>query len=538
MKRISPVVTLCLVAAFTGCSVGDDQQSGPKDGDSGGAGGTAHVALYTQPTTFSPIVTISGADQLVQQLQWDPLFAVDTGGELVPRLAGSWKPNADATQWTITLRDDVTWSDGEPITGEDVAFTFEVYADPSTGSLSTARFANIAGVAEYTAGKADSISGITVDGQTVTVDLVNPQASFALGIAEPIVPVLPEHTLDALPRKDLATSKFFREPSVGSGPYVFDHWVNDDKVAFIANQHYRDELALEGVDATFLDSDVAEAQIQTGEIDYAQISAAAAEDLSGASGVEVLSATGGSIMGLHSALESGLLGDVRVRQAIMYAIDRQALVDTVLAGHGQVINTIAFGPNADVPSDVDTYAYDPDRARELLKEAGWDPSKKVRLEIIPGLRDREQVVDIVAGQLREVGIDAEVKRFDQAGLTTAIGDRDFDLTISGYGFFNGDPSSMAARVRCDLFAPNGSNLVHYCNEDLDQLLEDAEATTDDQKRAAIYEQAQDIVNRDVPIILLFAPDALAATSSAFHGFELNPLPNQAFWNAAEWSKEG
>lgn len=519
-----------LALALAGCSGGDaDEGSGSDSRD-------AKVQLYQAPNSFNPLIASIGPNHLMDQLHWDSLVTSDADNQYAPRLAENWEVSDDGSTWTFHLLEGVTWSDGEPFTSADVKFSYELYANPASGSAYAGNFAGVVGAAEFAAGTADAIEGFqTPDDQTFVVELTTPNVGFLEVLVTPTMFVLPQHVVGEFPVEGLVDNPFFREPTVGIGPYVFEQWVTDDQVEFHANPEYRTDLGLDRVFAQYLPTDVAMAQLETGEIDFAQVAAPDAERAEGIDGVTLHRTDGPGVLALHTAMDSGKLADPRVRQAIMYAVDREALVNEVLAGEGKVVDTLVHGPDWAVPDGLTHYDYNPEKARDLLAQAGWDPATKVRIEIVPGQRDRDTTVTIVAAQLQEVGIDAEVTQMEPAQQAEAIANRDFDLLISGYGNFVIDPSSMNLRLLCSQAAPAGPNLSAYCNQDLDALLEAGIATTDQTEREQIYAQAQQIVNAEVPIVVLYVPNTLAATNDRLTGFELNAQATHAFGNADEWS---
>ena len=509
------------------------------DGDAAVGERSVNIQLYQGPSSFSPLLAATGPNGLMQQIHWDALVGLGGETDYVGRLAESWDVSDDAMTWTFNLRDDVRWSDGEPFTADDVIFTFEALSNPATGSGNTGKFSNVAGHAEFVAGEADSISGFTApDDHTFQIELIAPNSAYMVDMVEPLIPILPEHVVSELPVEGLAENQFFREPTVGIGPYIFSQWLSDDQVEFVANPEFRHELGLDKVYTTFLATDVAQAQLETGEIDYTQVSAVDLERVAGIDGVTVHSVDGPSIAALHTAWDTKTeLVQPQVRQAMMYAIDRQAIVDSVIAGEGDVINTMAFGPDWAVPDGLNEYPYDPEMAKQLLAEVDWDPSTEVTIEIVPGQTDRDQVVTIVAGQLQAVGINAVVEPMDGTAMGSDIGDRNFDLLMSIYGLFNADPAAMSFRLACAQ-GNGGGNLSNYCNPELDELLAAGVATTDQDERAAIYADAQKIVNEELPVILLYSPRTISATSDRLEGYVASPIPTQAFWNIAEWSVTG
>lgn len=509
------------------------------DGDEPAGERTVNIQLYQGPSSFSPLLAATGPNGLMQQIHWDALVGLGGETDYVGRLAESWEVSDDATTWTFNLRDDVNWSDGEPFTADDVIFTFEAISNPATGSGNSGKFSNVVGHAEFVAGEADNISGFTApDEHTFQVELLAPNSAYMVDMVEPLIPILPEHVVSELPVEGLAENQFFREPTVGIGPYLFSQWISDDQVEFVANPEYRHELGLDKVYTTFLATDVAQAQLETGEIDYTQVSAVDLDRVAGIDGVTVHSVDGPSIAALHTAWDTKTeLVQPQVRQAMMYAIDRQAIVDSVIAGEGDVINTMAFGPDWAVPDGLNEYPYDPEKAKELLAEVDWDSDTEVTIEIVPGQTDRDQVVTIVAGQLQAVGINAVVEPMDGTAMGSDIGDRNFDLLMSIYGLFNADPAAMSFRLACAQ-GNGGGNLSNYCNPELDELLAAGVATADQDERAAIYADAQKIVNEELPVILLYSPRTISATSDRLEGYVANPIPTQAFWNIAEWSVNG
>jgi ABC-type transport system substrate-binding protein len=487
------------------------------------------VQLYNPPSTFSPLIPQVGGNELIQSLHWDSLLAVNDEGQLAPRLADSWEVSDDGLVWTFDLQDDLVWSDGEPFTADDVVFTFNLYANPASGSAVAGKLSTVEGFDDVP--ETGSASGFTApDDDTFVMTLTAPNTAKPLELVAPTHFILPEHIYGELPVEGLGENTVFREPEVGIGPYLFTEWTTDDQVEFAANPEYRSELELDRIFAKFLPTDVAQAQLETGEIDFAQVAAADAERISGLEGVTLHNVGGAGIMALHNAFDAGKLADDRVRQAIMYAIDRESIVQEVIGGYGEVVDTLIHGPEWAVPDDLTNYDYDPEKARELLAEADWDASTEVRLEIVPGPKDREQALTIIAAQLQEVGMNAVVQQYDNAALSEAIGARDFDLLISGYGLFNVDPSAMNGILLCD----NGA-LSAYCDPALDELLLAGVAESDQDVRADIYADAQRIFNERLPIFPLYVPDTLAATTDRLQGFTLNPLPTSAFWNADEWS---
>lgn len=495
----------------------------------------ATVHLPQGPRGFNPLIPQITGDQLINQLHHAGLVMTNGSREYIGRAASDWSVSADGRTWTFTLDTSLGWSDGTPFTIDDVIFSYELWANPASGSSLSGVLARVEGVRAYLDGDADSVSGFrAVDAQTFQIELTEPNVAFIDSIVQPIMHILPKHVLGGIPLAELSENPWFREPTTGLGPYVFSRWITDDEIEFVPNPSYPAELGIDRLFARVLTTEVAGAQLETGEIDLAQLAATSVPRFEALAGVTVHRQQGVGIMALHSALDAGKLADPKVRAAILHAIDRQAIVDSLLAGEGVVVDTLVHGPSWAVPSDLPTFEYDPDRARELLAESGFDTSTLIRFETTATQTVRLNLATIAAGQLQAVGLSgAVVVPYEPAALSEALGQRDFDLLISEYGNFATDPHSMTIRLGCD-FIP-GSNIVRYCNPELDDLLRRGIATPVLSERTAIYGDAQRIFTRDLPILPLYVANSLFGTSQRFQGFQPHGAIIDAFWNAPDWT---
>lgn len=526
------VVAAIVVALSAACSPpGSDtptSETSDEAGSNAEGGGNIRYHLYQAPTSFSPFHSRNGADAEISSLHYRRLVRVEDM-EFVPSLADSWEANEDATAYTFSLV-ETTWSDGEPFTADDVVYSFESYVDPATASHFSGQLGSIVGAAEFAAGEADTISGITAaDDRTVTIELTEPNAAFLANLQ--LLSIVPEHVFGDVDRATFDGNEMFREPTVGIGPYIFSSWVTDDQIEFVPNPESFEPHPLDHVYAQYLTGDVARAQLETGEIDIAQLASSDIADVEAAGSITVQTRPGSGVMSLYTALDSGKLADPLVRQAILYAIDRQAIVDNVLAGNGVVPQTMLFAPDWAVPGDLVQYDYDPDKAKDLLAQAGWNTDTVVNLDIVPGQADRDAVMDIVAGQLQEVGIKAELRPLQPAELTALVEERGFDLLITPMSMVASEPGSVNERFLCD----GGLNISAYCNEELDNLLTQAVGTTDQAEREALYADAQRILNAEQPALPLYVANTAWGSTERVGGFDpaVGTLPTAHQWTSVE-----
>lgn len=515
-------------AMLAGCA----SSSPDAEGETGDALTSANLYLYQKPVVFNPLAPGQGAEQLTMSLVYNGLFNVGPDFESVPRLAESWDVADDAMTYTFHLRDGLTWSDDEPLTADDVVFTYNLFVNPDVASPNTAPFAAVVGFDEVQDGTADALEGIVAeDDQTVTISLAEPTPGF-LALFGSGYGILPEHILGDVEPSAIMEHEFFKKPTVSSGPYVMTEFNVDQNVVLEANDNYWSEVGIDTLYLQMVTSDVATAQLATGETDVVQISPQDLATVEGLDGVTVSSAPSPGFLRLLVNFQK--FDDERVRQAFLYAIDRQGIIDGVLGGHGETINSTIMTPWA-LPDDLEAYEYDPARAQELLEEAGYDFSQELRLSWIPGTADRDAAVAVVLENLKAIGINAVADQMESANQLGMIENAEYDLMVSGGGTYTPDPTVSANALLCDRVFPAGGNTSLFCDEELDTLLNEGAVTADEDERAAIYQDAVRLDNELVPYLWLYVPDTLWATSDRLQGFEPHGDFANGFWNAADWT---
>ncbi len=518
-------VTAALLVGCTGGTVDDD-------GATDDSPSSANLYLYQKPVQFNPLAPGQGAEQLTMSLVYNGLFNVGPDFEPVPRLAESWDVSEDAKTYTFHLRDGLKWSDGEPITADDVLFTYNLFADPEVASANAAPLSGVVGYQDVQAGAADTLEGIVAeDDQTVTITLTDPTPGF-LALFGSGFGILPEHVLGDVEPSAIMEDEFFKLPTVSSGPYVMKEFNVDENVVLEANPNYWSEVGIDTLYLQMVTSDVATAQLATGETDLVQISPQDLATVEGLDGVTVSSAPSPGFLRLLVNFQK--FDDERIRQAFLYAIDRQGIVDGVLGGHGEVLNSTIMTPWA-IPDDLESYEYDPDKAISLLEEAGYDFSRELKLSWIPGTADRDAAVEVVLENLKAIGINAVANQIESANQLGLIESAEYDLMISGGGTYTPDPTVSANALLCERVYPAGGNTSLFCNEELDALLKQGAATADADDRVEIYQDAVRLDNQLVPYLWLYVPDTLWASSDRLQGFEPHGDFANGFWNAADWA---
>ncbi|MGI9148261.1 MAG: ABC transporter substrate-binding protein, partial [Chloroflexota bacterium] len=498
-------------------------------------GGTLNVYLYQKPKNWNPLAPPNGPDTQVLTLIDDALLMVNDRYEYEPRLADQWSASADARVFTFHLRTGLKWSDGEPFTSKDVLFTYSLLANPASGGAHAAKFDHVTGIADFRAGKTPEVAGFRApDASTFVVELDQSNAAFISSISWPFYAILPEHVLGAADLKTLSDHPFFKNPTVGMGPFNFVRYETDQFVELARNPNYRAPVALERVFLKPVTTDVATAQLEKGEMQIVQISPTDLDRLKAVPALKIESKRGPGIILMAVAVDQPYLQDKRVRQAMLYAIDRTGIVNQVLSGQAALTNTHVMGPPEAIPPDLNQYEYNPDKARQLLKEANWDPARVIKIQWIQGIRDRDATVQIVQSQLQSVGMQVELNPLEAGPLVDNHKNRTFDLSLYGGGLYTIDGDSAAVPNQCDQAYPAGGNNAHYCNAEVDAAFGRGRAATDPAQRNQAYQQVARLTNEDVPYIWLYVPSAVWAYSGKLQNFKPHGELTYGFWNAAEW----
>jgi peptide/nickel transport system substrate-binding protein len=401
-RIIVSAVALAAISAtlLAGCS--------PAGKDSTQNGSTsATLNLYQHPQSFNPLKGSQGSEVLTDELIFDNLVQATADFKFEPRLASSWKMSDDGLTWTFHLRKNLKWSDGKPFSADDVVWTFDTYADPEVGSAWATKFANVEGYADFKAGTASSLSGITApDKNTVVITFAKPAPGFLASIVGPNLFILPKHILGSVDKADLLTDDFFNLPKVGMGPYVMTKFTPDQEVDLKKNPHFREPVGIDKLYLKMLTSEVAEAQLQTGELDLAQVAPADLSTVQGMQGVNVSSAPSAGFLRIVSNDEKF---PAAVRQALLTAIDRKTLIKTIYGGKADLVNS-SFLTKWALPDDLNTYEYDQAKAKSMLQASGFDFSKSYSFEWVAGTADRDQAINVILQEWQAIGVNIRPSR--------------------------------------------------------------------------------------------------------------------------------
>ena len=467
-------------------------------------GGTAIIVLGSDPEHLNPGISTSYPLGAVSANVFSGLVRQRADGAPEGDLAESWTVSDDNMVYTFTLR-EANFHDGTPVTSADVVYSMVEILAPNHGRFITA-FNQIASVE-------------APDPRTVVITLKQPYAPLISLLTAFDAPVLPKHLYEGT---DPLTNPVNNEP-VGSGPFTFANWVRGERIEIVRNDDYFLEPALvDRIIYRTVPQDVARSTaLEVGEADLVWGFYLPPADLPRLEANPDLQVWRGiTIPALYFVFinnETPGLDNVLVRQALMHAIDREQIVEQAQGGLGQA-GSGPFGAGFAFAHSDDTdyrtlYPYDPDRARELLAEAGVS-DLELRFVYDSARGAFASAGEIMRDQLGQVGITLRLEPVERAVMVERVYNGDYDLSMQSFTS-SGDPAIGYHRIY--LSAARGTPFVNatgYANPEVDALLTEAAGLADLEARALVYDQALAILAEDVPTMVMFdelATEAAAAT---------------------------
>jgi peptide/nickel transport system substrate-binding protein len=483
MKRITAViVSLMLTAPFLAFA---QQAQEPQQG------GEIRVAITAPPPGWDPTVSTSQEiPRVVYNNLFEGLVKFDRTGAIVPALAESWDISADTLTWTFKVREGVKFHDGSALQLSDIVAKFERARDPESGHTHS----------EYYS----AITSVTADeaAATVTFVLSEPRSGLLFDLARADSVIYPA-----------AKAETQRSEPIGTGPFRFVNYLEGSEVRLERFEDYW-QAGVPYLDAvTFVimsDPNSRFAALQSGDIDLIGVALAPEQfiqlqgnpELQGTQGT----ATAEITLAMNNAREP--FDNLLVRQAITHAIDKDALVNGAFFGLGTPIGS-HMSPSEPYYIDLTgTYPHDPQRARELLAEAGYPDGFTVKLELPEPYNLERRSGEVVAQQLAQVGITAEVSIVEWATwLSRIFTGGDYDMTIIGHS----EPRDI------NVYG-NPGYYYHYDNPAVAALLDDIQAAPGDAAANALYQEIARIIAEDAVNVWLFSSPYLVAARADLHGF--------------------
>ena len=485
------------------------------------------LAMISAWDTLVPFESTNSFSIVLLDVIYDRLFYQDDD-IYTPRLATGAETNADATEITIHLRDDAKWSDGEPVTASDVVFSAQIYASPAVNAVNKSVFSVFKGYGEGE----DTLAVEALDGQTVRFQLKeSTNLEYIIANVLSKLYIIPEHLLSGIPREQIRTASFWNNP-VSSGPGVLERVISGERAEFSPNPYYYrwdanwDRFVIRVVPAGNLLAGLLNGEVDAfagylGGLTLSDWEMARKEDSLIAESIPSRKYTLMTINTSKPYLTEG------VRHAINLAANRQLIIDGLLGGQGLP----AFGellPTSIYYNPVVEYEFNPDAARALLEEEGWDSSRVLVMGVPTGNAIREQAAIIVQQNLLDVGIKAEIQTYDFATHVTKLYKGDYD-----FGFISSTSGGLDPSVAADKYNPDSSS--NYSQVTDRRLYDTAKqgkyAFTSEEKLESALEY-QNLLKEIAPAAYLYFDNLLVARSKRVEGpyGAVNTGETKDIWN--------
>lgn len=547
MWRRTPTFLTALLSAMLISGCGSDASSNSAQQEFGDVpeddryGGTVVIAGYGDLQSLNSLVSTDNNSSGIQRGMLDmPLVKYDADLNPVPWLAESWdtvRVAPDSIDLVFHLRDDVYWHDGEPTDAEDVLFTFERAIDPNTA------FANISAFDQY------SPDAEIIDPYTIRFRL-RPHSDF-LDIWYQ-TPPMPEHILGDVPAAELRSHPYGTSAAVGNGPFRFVRHDQGQQWIFDANPEFPEELGgrpyVDRVVWRYIpEMTTLLTELLTGTIDvYIGPNPNQAATIESSPNTRLIAAPNPQWNYLAFNNRRPFFEDARVRRAIGLALDRQAMVDAVVYGYGEVgrstVTPAHWSFDGDDPETL--LPHDPERARELLAEAGWvdrdndgilenEEGTPFRFTLITNAGNdvRIDMTQIIQAQLRPFGIAVDLREIEWNTMTAMLRDpaRNFDAVISGWvDSFRKDDRDILHSENID----KPYQYVGFSNARADELIDTLAVITDRDEAMPLWKEYQHLIVQEAPYLPLYYPERLTGLNTRLQDVVMDVRGE--FANTPEW----
>jgi peptide/nickel transport system substrate-binding protein len=496
------------------------------------AGGKLTVGLQADPTALDPQTQSLTAIWHVVEHIYDTLVEVDPSLSPIPSLAASWDISTDGTEYTFHLQPNAMFHDGTTLKASDVVYTFTRILDPATASTSTSNLLGVVGAEEFSAGTADTVTGLQApDDATVVVTLKAPDASFLTVLADISMVIYSQAFVEA-------NNNDVSQVAMGTGPFKFVEYIPNTSIKLEKfADHWREGLPyLDEIEMIVAPEDTARTtslvQGTTNFIEYAPL-----RDIGGTLNEDDFTIAGSSNTNIRFVifnLDKEPFNIPEVRQAIAKVVDRQPMMDAAIFGQGTPVATI-FPPDYWAALKVDVAPPDIDGAKALLAQAGFPDGFKTSITSWSQYPFLSNSATVLQEQLKSIGIDAELNLLENATLIAALhvpATKDFEIGVTGTSAYV-DPGPL---ILSNFGTGQDSNTAGYSNAQVDDWIAQAAVETDQAKRATLYQQIQQQLLTDLPWVNLFVANQYEAMKKEVMGYVHIPTGSNHYFRET-WISE-
>ncbi|MEJ8733881.1 MULTISPECIES: ABC transporter substrate-binding protein [Mediterraneibacter] len=502
MKRrgtaILLVLTFVLSVALSGCS-GDKKEAGSAtENELSGKpveGGSIRVGISQDLDSLDPHKAVAAGTKEVLFNVYEGLVKPDKDGNLTEAVASSYEITEDAKVYTFTLRDGVKFHNGSDVTAEDVKYSIDRCADTSNGEPLVSAYSII-----------ESVN--ILDAKTVEIRLSEPNTEFLAYMTTAIIPK--------------GYDKLETEP-VGTGPFQFVSRSPQENIILKKNEDYWGEKAhLDEVEFKIVaDADMVVTNLKGGSIDmYMRLTSAQAAELT--EGFHIEEGTMNLVQALYLNNDAEPLNNEKVRQALCYAIDPEEIMAMIADGKGVRVGTSMYPGLKKYFDDTYTkyYAQDYEKAKELLKEAGYEDGFDLEITVCSADQPHVDTAQVIVEELKNIGVNATIKPVEwEAWLEDVYAGRNFQSTVVGV-----DASNLSARAMLERFVSDADgNFINFNDKEYDATFQKAIAAIDEEEQTALYKELEGILTEKAANVYIQDLANLVAISDAYDGYEFYPL---------------
>ncbi|MES9788353.1 ABC transporter substrate-binding protein [Bacillus pumilus] len=511
------IFVLALALFLGGCSSApSSEEKATKDTLVFGRGGDS--------TSLDPITTTEGETFKVTENMFEKLLNYGEKDTTIhPGLATDWDVANDGKSYTFYLREGVKFHDGTDFNAEAVKFNFDRWMNGDAE-----KFPYYGMFGGYKKDKGHVIKDIIVKGEhEVEFQLKRPQATFLKNIAMSPFGI-------ASPAAVEKSGDSFRENPVGTGPFKFKEWKQNDRIVLEKNEDYwqKDKPKLNQIIFRSIPENSARLNaLKTGEIDL--MDGVNPSDLDGIKtdqALQLIERPSMNVGYIGLTVTRKPLDNKLVRQALNYAVDKESIIKSFYGGLAEPAKNPLPPALEGYNDDIDPYPYDPEKAKELLKEAGFPDGFRIKLWAMPVPRpympDGMKVAEVIQSNFEKVGVKAEIVTYDWATYLDKASKGEADVFLLGWTGDNGDPDNFIYTL-LDKDSIGGNNYTFFENDKMHDILIEAQTDTDQKKRNELYKKAQEIIHDEAPWIPLVHSIPMLAASSDLKGYQPHPTGSEA-----------
>lgn len=549
-KRSWSVLALALAGAVTLAACGGSKPSAqPQPAGQPAAPAKAEapkgpkqvtIGMWSSPNDFSPISNTTTYGSTVYGFIYQPLVVMNSELKFEGRLAEKWDVAPDQSKFTFYLNKKAKWTDGTPVTSKDAIATYEMIAHPDTKTTRRSLIDMVKGLDAKGTARDGKIEGLkAIDDYTLEVTTKTPVDvdSFLERFAANVY-ILPKAVLDTVKdRKNIDKEDWVLNPKVTNGPFKFVKYVTDQYIEFEKNKEYfLGEPKLDRIFIKIVNQAAFAAAIEKGEVDLTagagigEVPVTEWEKISALPTVTPVVYTAPSYQYMDINAAQPHLNNPKVRQGFAAAINRKLIVDRLLKGQAEILNTPLTSINKYYVKDLqNAIEFNTEKAKKLLQEGGWDFNREITLLTPTGNLVREQSADIIQANLQAAGVKVKIQKVDFPTRQAMAGKGEFEISLVGFSA-TFDPDFSSQVVSSGAFnyrrLPGAENdNKKYADKQLEELLLKGKGTAKFEERLQIYTEAQKRFIEDLPFIPLYAPKSLNVVNKRV----LNAKPGPQGW---------